>query len=226
MGGAMGRSHQTLKFYHDNMRAWRKRRVLAFLIVAAGLGLVPAYMRAYVLTGASEIPTILVGDKFVVNTAAYSLKLPYSRTRLFRTGLPKRGDFVYLYLPKKPQLRPGFVKRIIGLPGETVELRDNLVLIDGLALPVRVLNPAEFLFVPKAHPIGSVVEDEDGHWITFTPGNSRYRNYPPTRLADGQCFLLGDNRDDSDDSREFGPVPESLLLGKVIAIFPAGQRAK
>ena len=70
------------------------------------------------------------------------------------------------------------------------------------------------------------MQDEDGHWITFSPGKSDHRNYPPVRLSDRQYFVLGDNRDDSEDSREFGPVPEDLLLGKVIATFATGQRTK
>src|ERR1700720_4617275 len=74
------------------------------------------------------------------------------------------------------------------------------------ARPVKALSLADFAWVPKAHPIGSVVQSEDGHWITFTPGKSEHRNHPPIRLSDGQYFVLGDNRDDSEDSPEFGPV--------------------
>lgn len=211
--------------YDDDMLAWLKRNVFAFLLVLAGLGLLPAYLHAYAIRGASAIPTVLLGDTIVVNSAAYSLKLPYSSTKVLRTGSPKRGEYVFLHLPSKPQLK-GFFKRIVGLPGETIELRENQVLIDGRALSVTALNPADFAWVPGAHPIGSVVESEDGHWITFTPGKGLYRNHPPIRLTEGQYFLLGDNRDDSDDSREFGPVSENLFLGKVIAKLPTGARAR
>ena len=128
-------------------------------------------------------------------------------------------------LRNHPRLKAGFFKRIIGLPGEIIELRENRVIVNGHALPVRALNPADFAWVPKAHPLGSLVEDEDGHWITFTPEKSGHRNHPAVRLSDRQYFVLGDNRDDSEDSREFGPVPEDLLLGKVIATFATGDRA-
>jgi signal peptidase I len=208
------------------MLACLKRHVVALLFVLAGLGLVPAYLHAYSIIGASEIPTVLLGDKIVVNNAAYVLRVPYSNTKLFRTGSPKRGDFVFLHLPNNPGLKSGFFKRIMGLPGETIELRENRVWIDGRAISVKTLNPADFAWVPAAHPIASTVENEDGHWIAFTPGKSQHRNHPPTRLAPGQSFLLGDNRDDSYDSREFGPVPEDLFEGKVIAILPTGERAR
>jgi signal peptidase I len=168
----------------------------------------------------------LLGDKIIVNNAAYALKAPYSNTRLFRTGSPKRGDMVCLHIPNSPRLPGPFIKRIIGLPGETIEIRENRVLINGGAIAARPLNPADFGWVPKGHPIGSTVENEDGHWITFTPGRSEHRNHPPTRLGAGQYFLLGDNRDGSFDSREFGPVPGDYFLGKVIAILPTGERVR
>ncbi len=202
------------------------RRVHWFLLALAGLSLTPAYLWAYKLAGPSDIPTVLLGDTVVVNRAAYRVKLPYSNVAVLRSGLPKRGDFVLLQLRNHPRLKSAFFKRIIGLPGETIELQENRVIVNGQAIPVRALNPADFAWVPKTHPIGSVVQDEDGHWITFSPGKSEHRNHPPVRLSDRQYFVLGDNRDDSEDSREFGPVPEDLLLGKVIATFATGQRTK
>jgi signal peptidase I len=140
------------------MLAWLKKHVRLVLLVIGGLSLVPAYLHAYTLAGPSDIPTVLPGDKLIVNSAAYQLKLPYSNVTLFRTALPKRGDFVLLHVPNNPRLRFGFFKRIMGLPGETIEIREN--------------------------------------------------------------------RDDSEDSREFGPVSDDLLLGKVIATFATGLRAR
>jgi len=77
---------------------------------------IPAYLHAYALAGPSDIPAVLLGDKVVVNTAAYQLRLPYSHVTLFRTSLPKRGDFVLLRLNDHPRLKSAFFKRIIGLP--------------------------------------------------------------------------------------------------------------
>jgi signal peptidase I len=191
-----------------------------------GLSLIPAYLHAYVLSGASDIPTVLLGDKVVVNHAAYELRLPYSQVPLFRTGLPKRGDFILLRLNNHPRLKAAFFKRIMGLPGEVIEMRENRIIVNGRPIPVRELNPADFAWVPRAHPIGSVVADEDGHWITFTPGKAEQRNHPPVRLADREYFVLGDNRDDSVDSREFGPVSYQALLGRVIATFATGERVR
>jgi signal peptidase I len=208
------------------MPARMKRKLAIVLLVLAGIGLVPAYLHAYNLIGSSDIPTVLIGDKIIVNSAAYGVNLPYSNVRLFRSGSPKRGDLVLLHILNDPHLKASFFKRVMGLPGETVEIRENRVVVNGRAVPVTDLNPADFAWVPKTHPIGSTVQNEDGHWITFTPGRSEDRNHPPIRLADGQYFVLGDNRDASKDSREFGPVSEDLLLGKVIATFATGERAR
>jgi signal peptidase I len=208
------------------MLAWLKRNLRVVLLVLAGLSLVPAYLHAYTLIGPSDIPTVLLGDKIIVNTAAYGVNLPYSNVRLFRSGSPKRGDFVLLHILNDPHLKFGFFKRVMGLPGETIEIRESRVVVDGRAVPVTDLNTADFAWVPNAHPIGSTVQNEDGHWITFTPGRSEHRNHPPIRLAAGEYFVLGDNRDNSKDSREFGPVSEDLLLGKAIMTIPSGERTR
>jgi signal peptidase I len=208
------------------MWTYLRKRCWWLLSVLGGLGLIPAYLRAYTLAGPSDIPTVLLGDLVIVNTAAYRLSLPYSHVELFHTGRPKRGDFALVHLMNDPRLKAAFFKRIIGLPGETIEIRENRVIINDRPIPVRELNVADFAWVPKAHPIGTVVQDEDGHWITFTPGKSEQRNHPPVHLSDREYFVLGDNRDDSMDSREFGPLSEDLLLGKMVASFATGPRVK
>ena len=91
---------------------------------------------------------------------------------------------------------------------------------------MQPLDSADFAWVPKSHPIGSIVENEDGHWIAFTPGKYAGRNCPPTKLPEGQYFLIGDNRDDSLDSRDFGPIPDAFFLGKVIAVLHTGKRVR
>ncbi len=146
--------------------------------------------------------------------------------KLFRTGLPKRGDFVLLHLLNSPRLKIRVFKSVVGLPGEVIEIRENRVIVNARDLPVRALKPADFAWVLKAHPIGSVVQSEGGHWITFTPGKGAHRNHPPNRLSGGQYFGLGDNRDDSEHSRQFGPVSGDLLLGKVIATLATGERIR
>ncbi len=209
----------------NKMPPWFKRHLRTVLLASIVLSFVPAYLRAYVISpgGVSEVPTILVGDTLIVNHAAYDLRLPYSNVKLLRTGSPQRGDMVVLLLPTNGRPAP---KRVMGVPGDTIEVKESRVVINGQPLPVNTLNRSDFAWVPEADRIGSSVENEHGHWITYTSGKGEYRNHPPIRLADGQYFVIGDNRDMSLDSRHFGPVSENRIIGKVIAILPTGPRQR
>jgi signal peptidase I len=203
------------------MLLWLKRNLRSALLVVIGLSVLPSYLWAYSLSGASAAPTILLRDTFVVNRAAYDFRLPYSRITLVQTGSPRRGDMVQAQLPAGIGLA---IKRVLGLPGETIEVRENRVIINGLPLPAQPLGGAGFAWVPAAHHMGSTVVMEDGHWAAYTPGKSQYRNFPPVRLRLGEYFLIGDNRDNSFDSRAFGPVARERILGKLIAVLPTGPR--
>lgn len=203
------------------MFLWLKRNLRVVLLVVVGLSILPSYLWSYSLNGASEAPTILLRDTFIVNRAAYDLRLPYSRIKLFHTGSPQRGDMVQAQLPAGIGLG---IKRVLGLPGETIDVRENRVIINGQPLPMQPLDGAGFAWVPPAHRIGSTVVMEDGHWAAYTPGKSQYRNCSPVRLRPGEYFLMGDNRDNSLDSRAFGPVSRERILGKLIATLPTGPR--
>jgi signal peptidase I len=208
---------KTLKFF----RVLLRRHAIALLPIFAGLSILPSYLWAYSLSGASAAPTILLGDTVIVNHAAYEVRLPYSRIQLFRTGSPQRGELVQAFLPS--HIGPS-IKRVIALPGQTIEVRDNLVMIDGRPQSVHPLNATDFNWVPAAHRMGSIIAMEDRHWIAYTPGESRYRNSAPIQLGPNQYFLMGDNRDNSLDSRDFGPISRQFILGKVIAVLPTGRR--
>ena len=121
------------------------------MLALGGLSLIPAYLHAYALSGPSDIPTVLLGDKVVVSTAAYSLRLQTCVT-LFADRPAKRGDFVLLRL-NKSQLKSPFFKRIMGLPGEVIEIRENRVMINGSPIPVRDLNLIRLCMGPRGAPL-------------------------------------------------------------------------
>jgi signal peptidase I len=199
-----------------------KKYLITALLVGVGLSVLPSYVWAYKLSGASAAPTVLLGDTIVVNHAAYEVMLPYSHVILFRGGSPQREELVQAEPPKHVGLG---VKRVIGLPGETIELRENRVIIGGRQLSIQPLNPSDFTCVPRAaRGMGSTVVMEDGHWAAYTPGAGKYRNFSPIRLGPGEYYVMGDNRDNSLDSRAFGPISSERILGKVIAVCHTGPR--
>ena len=176
------------------------KSVRNFALAAFALALAPACLRAYKITGISEAPTMVLGDKILVNRVAYVL------------SAPRRGEMVVLHFPDRPFFGP---KRIVGVPGDTVEMVDNRVIVNGRMLPMRELNRADFNWVAPANRIGSVVAEEAGRLISFTPGNP-YGNHAPVHLGAGEYFMLGDNRDISADCRVWGPVHADRFMGKVI----------
>jgi len=115
-------------------------------------------------------------------------------------------------------------KRVMAIPGDTIEIRDNRLIVNGVPVPVIPLNRSAFEWVPAADRLGSVVVDERGHWVTYTPGQGAHRNHPPTHVENDEFFLLGDNRDESADSRTWGPLSADRILGKVVAVLATGPR--
>jgi len=198
-----------------------RQHLFALLFVVAILAILPGYLWPYSLTGASAAPTILVHDTFLVNRTAYDLRIPYTNVTLAHIRNPRREEIVQAYLPEGIGLA---IKRVVGLPGETIEMRENRVYINGTPLPSRVLAGADFSWAPMQHHMGSTVAMEDGHWVAYSPGSSKYRNSGPVLLGSNEYFLMGDNRDNSYDSRGFGPVARDQIVAKLIAVFPTGER--
>ncbi len=176
------------------------KSVRNFALAAFALALVPTCLRAYQISGISEAPTLVLGDKLLMNRAAYLVHGP------------ERGDMVVIHFPDRPSFGP---KRVIGVPGDTVEMIDNRVIVNGSALPMHALDRASFGWVAPANHIGSVVAEESGHLIAFTPGTP-YDSHAPVHVGEGEYFMLGDNRDVSADSRVWGPVRKERIMGKMI----------
>ena len=160
-------------------------------------------------------PTIVEGDRILVNKAAYGLRVPFTTFRLTEGADPQRGDIVIF---PSPQDGTTLVKRVIGLPGETVEMRDERLLIDGE--PVDYAATAQDdTDLPQAtrathHTFASESLGERRHPIMTLPDRPAARTFGPLRVPNGQYLVLGDNRDNSADSRYFGFFPRGELMGR------------
>jgi signal peptidase I len=162
------------------------------------------------------IPTILIGDRVFVLKCAYQIRVPFTRIRLYELPGPKRGDVVILRNPDGD--RVPLVKRVVGLPGEIVELRQERLYVNG------ALQPAELARrgldeSGEAVLVGNERLGLRKHLFQVLPGRPALRTFGPVRVPPGDVFLMGDNRDDSRDSRYFGPRPVSDLIGKAEGIF-------
>ena len=165
-------------------------------------------------------PTLLIGDFIVVNKFSYGLRLPVLNKKVVGIGEPERGDVVVFRYPLDPSTN--FIKRVIGLPGDTITYRDKLVYINGEPVEVAAGAPYQTSEVKCSTP------RKDAMRYRIDLGNQRHdilvhdairgRNGQWT-VPEGHYFMMGDNRDRSNDSREWGYVPEANLVGKAVGIW-------
>ena len=168
----------------------------------------------------SMIPTLLVGDFIVVNKFAYGLRLPVLHRKFLSLGEPQRGDVVVFRYPVDPSVN--FIKRLIGLPGDTISYRNKELFVNGE--PVSAVKKGRFTSdevkcsTPRSdasrllETVGEVEHDILLH------SNSGSRN-GQWQVPEGHYFVMGDNRDRSNDSREWGFVPEENLMGRAVGIW-------
>jgi signal peptidase I len=159
-------------------------------------------------------PTILEGDRIWVNKLAYDLKIPFTIWRLAQWDNPKRGDIVVCFSPADEKR---LVKRVIGLPGDTIEMRNNQLIVNGE--PLRYETPAWSMSLNSsplaASPmIATEILGDHPHAVMTLPAKPARRSFGPLQVPIGQYFLIGDNRDNSFDSRYFGPVARYRIVGR------------
>ncbi|WP_370300108.1 signal peptidase I [Abyssibacter sp.] len=164
----------------------------------------------------SMIPTLHIGDFILVNKFSYGLRLPVFHTEVIPLGLPERGDVVVFRYPEDPS--KDFIKRIVGLPGDVIEYRGKVLSVNGEAVeiePVGLYQSAD----PRHRYATEYQETLNGveHGILVNP-RAPAKDFRYT-VPDGHYFAMGDNRDGSDDSRRWGPVPERNLVGKAMLIW-------
>ncbi len=200
--------------------------VIAFVLVLRSFIFEP-----FQIPSGSMMPTLLVGDFILVEKYAYGLKDPVWRHQLVETGKPERGDIVVFKYPPNPSI--DYIKRVVGMPGDTVRYTENkqiCIQAQGSAecKPVVQTNAKRSEFSQSGISLVEVEEQlgQVQHNILINP--TRYDNlaaYQPRAyrnewvVPQGEYFVMGDNRDNSADSRYWGFVPEANLVGKAVAIW-------
>jgi signal peptidase I len=163
------------------------------------------------------IPSLLPGDLVWVNKLAYDLKVPFTTTHLAEWGNPRRGDVAVFYSPAD---RIRLVKRVIGLPGDVVESRDDMIFINGRPLAYAPL--AKGSTGPESSP-GAMLAEEGlagrPHPVRILPARPALRTFGPVVVPPECYFMMGDNRDNSHDSRYFGSVPRRSIVGRATTVI-------
>jgi signal peptidase I len=166
----------------------------------------------------SMMPTLLIGDFILVNKFTYGIRLPVLDRKLIELGRPKRGDIIVFRSPENPATP--FIKRVVGVPGDHIAYYNKVLYINGEAADQDVLG--EYIGTGSGmNMTGASMhnEDLDGHVhkILIQPRMPTVEG--KTVVPDGNYFVLGDNRDNSRDSRFWGTVPDELLIGRAFLVW-------
>lgn len=164
-------------------------------------------------------PTVLVGDRIVVNKLAFGLKFPFTTFHLARWDTPDRGEIVVFYAPGSGVR---MVKRVVAVPGDTIALYRNQLVINNQPMPVTPVSAADLNAFDLTDPAPLQFAREDIgsglHAMMFQPARGAMRSFPSLTIPAGHYFVMGDNRDNSADSRYFGLVPCDQILGRVVGV--------
>jgi len=188
----------------------------------------------------SMMPTLLVGDFVLVNKFAYGLRVPVLNTKFFAVGEPKRGDvFVFIYpgykctvdghevrsmkscnQPIVPVTKTNYIKRVIGLPGDTIAYHNKTLYVNGEEIGQNYIGPYVGAGSEGRRMVGAAVREENltgvQHQILQAPWSGEEGEW---KVPAGQYFAMGDNRDNSEDSRYWGFVPEENLVGRAFVVW-------
>ena len=203
---------------------WREWRGFIYFVVAMVLFRSVIADWNQVPSGSME-PNIMVGDRIVVDKISYDLRVPFTLKRIHQWGDPERGDVVTFPNPRDEEV---YVKRLIAVPGDTVEMRNNRLIINGERATYRQIegDQADYLASQlhrrslRTHRLleESVLGSTRIIMESRRRGNSMTRSFGPVEVPPETFFVMGDNRDNSKDSREFGFLDRERVLGRAYAI--------
>ncbi len=201
------------------IRFWKGWGYSIFIALMIATSFKSAIADWNVVPTGSMKPTIVEGDRIFVNKLAYDLKVPYTTWHIAEWSDPQRGEIVVFYSPADNKR---LVKRVVGLPGDLIAMRNNQLSINGKALKyVRNDQQKIDLLAPDRNSNSyCFMENLAGkiHPVMITPHRSSLHSFGPVTVPKGQFFMMGDNRDNSADSRYFGSVERNRIVGQATAI--------
>ncbi|OGA72865.1 MAG: signal peptidase I [Betaproteobacteria bacterium RIFCSPLOWO2_12_FULL_65_14] len=218
----------------DAKQPWWVEYSVSFFPVILIVFLLRSFLvEPFKIPSSSMVPTLLVGDFILVNKFTYGIRLPVANKKIVELGSPARGDVMVFRYPEDPSL--DYIKRVVGLPGDRVEYRNKRLSINGKPVPLRQMD--DYLSRERMQFSRRFVETLNGveHHIlieedapalvassrTFPhAGNCNYNvSGVACIVPPGHYFMMGDNRDNSSDSRVWGFVPDENIVGKAFFIW-------
>ena len=164
-------------------------------------------------------PTLLVGDRIFVNKLAYGLRVPFTMQYITRWDDPTTGEIVVFHHPENDKR---MVKRIIGVPGDRISMERGRLIVNGDAVPTELIDEANEpdvdLSDPPPHRFATETIGEQTHTTMHLPWRARSRSFDDMIVPDGHFLVLGDNRDNSRDSRAWGFVHRDRIVGRVVGV--------
>ncbi len=206
--------------------AWRESAEQIIVAVLVALLLRSFVLEAFKIPSGSMIPTLAIGDQIFVNKWVYGLRVPFTSIRLVDFAPPKNGDVVVFIFPNEPH--DDFIKRVIGVPGDSVELRRGIVYVNGKEVtrdskgPVDVWDRETNSSQWNLQHSDAFTEHLNGKEYTVLEDPmmpTRSDNFGPVEVPTGKLFVMGDNRDHSYDSRAWGMVPMQNVLGRAMFVW-------
>ena len=208
------------KTFRSRARHYWRKEIRPLLILAVILFSIRSSLADWNdVPSGSMRPTIIEGDRIWVNKLAYDLKVPFTTWHIAEWGDPQRGDITVFFSPHDGKR---LVKRVIGLPGDTVELRNNQLILNGAPVEYQPIAEEMLRDIPESQRAGRVFADEKlpglTHAVGGFPAAPAPRTFGPTVVPPGEYFMMGDNRDDSFDSRFYGTVKREKIVGRATAV--------
>jgi len=201
-------------------RLWREWRIVVFFIVFVVIPVKSSLADWNWVPTGSMNPTILEGDLIYVNKLAYDLRFPLTLHRLAKWSDPERGDIIVCFSPDDGTR---LVKRVIGLPGDTIRMRNNTLFLNGEPVGYTKIGRkyTEIMSGKRRVMCVLAIEDLDGvtHSVMSVPSIQAMRSFGPVTVPQGSYFVMGDNRDSSKDSRYFGFVNRESIVGKAKGVI-------
>ena len=169
----------------------------------------------------SMIPTLKVGDFILVNKFSYGIRLPVIDLKIINVGKPERGDVVVFRYPKNPSI--DYIKRVIGLPGDKITYQGKNVYVNGKRMVSTMvgayIETKDGMPIPGANKLSEDFGNDVVHEILIDSTQPSFRGEGEWLVPENNYFVMGDNRDNSNDSRFWGTVPEENLVGNAFMIW-------